>query len=76
MGRRVEIDRVRKSSAQSRLVKPIFFIENRCDGIPTMQTSLLRLRDRLGSDAAYFQQVYNYAFEFSRPPGQRSLGMF
>ncbi|THG97915.1 hypothetical protein EW026_g4180 [Hermanssonia centrifuga] len=39
-----------------------------CDGIPTMQTSLLRLRDRLGSDAAYFQQVYNYAFEFSRPP--------
>lgn len=47
-----------------------------CDAIPTMKTALLRLRDRLGSDATYFQQVYNYAFEFSRPPGQRSLGTF
>jgi DCN1-like protein 1/2 len=39
-----------------------------------MKASLVRLRDKLGSDAAYFQQVYNYAFEFSRPQGQRSLG--
>ena len=39
-----------------------------------MKTALLRLRDRLGSDATYFRDVYNYAFEFSRPPGQRSLG--
>ena len=39
-----------------------------------MKTGLLRLRDRLGSDAQYFQQVYNYAFEFTRAPGQRSLG--
>lgn len=46
-----------------------------CDSIATMKTSLLRLRDRLGSDAKYFQKVYNYAFEFSRPPGQRSLGL-
>lgn len=40
-----------------------------------MKTALLRLRDKLGSDASYFQKVYNYTFEFSRPPGQRSLGM-
>lgn len=46
----------------------------RCDSIATMQAALLRLRGRLGSDSAYFQQVYNYAFEFSRPSGQRSLG--
>ncbi|KAI0339122.1 DUF298-domain-containing protein [Trametopsis cervina] len=44
-------------------------------GIPTMKTALLRLRDRLGSDAPYFQQVYNYTFEFARPTGQRSLGL-
>lgn len=46
----------------------------RCDTIATMKASLIRLRDKLGSDAHYFQQVYNYAFEFSRPAGQRSLG--
>ncbi|KIP03035.1 hypothetical protein PHLGIDRAFT_78198 [Phlebiopsis gigantea 11061_1 CR5-6] len=46
-----------------------------CDALPTMKTGLLRLRDRLGSDATYFQQVYNYAFEFTRAPGQRSLGI-
>lgn len=40
-----------------------------------MKTALLKLRDKLGSDATYFQQIYNYAFEFSRPPGQRSLGL-
>ena len=40
-----------------------------------MKTALLRLRDKLGSDPGYFQKVYNYTFEFSRPPGQRSLGM-
>ncbi|GJE88982.1 defective in Cullin neddylation protein 1 [Phanerochaete sordida] len=45
------------------------------DSIPTMKTALLRLRDKLGSDPGYFQKVYNYTFEFSRPPGQRSLGM-
>ncbi|KAI0750366.1 potentiating neddylation domain-containing protein [Irpex lacteus] len=40
-----------------------------------MKASLIRLRDKLGSDAHYFQQVYNYAFEFSRPAGQRSLAL-
>lgn len=40
-----------------------------------MKIALPRLRDKLGSDPVYFQKVYNYTFEFSRPPGQRSLGM-
>ncbi|KAH9943899.1 Cullin binding-domain-containing protein [Amylocystis lapponica] len=38
-----------------------------------MKAALARLRDKLGADAEYFQQVYNYTFEFSRPAGQRSL---
>ncbi|KAI0697790.1 defective in Cullin neddylation protein 1 [Cytidiella melzeri] len=46
-----------------------------CDNIAAMKVSLLKLRDKLGSDAPYFQQVYNYAFEFSRPENQRSLAM-
>lgn len=41
-----------------------------------MSSTLVRLRDKLGSDSEYFTQVYNYTFEFSRPPGQRSLGMY
>lgn len=45
------------------------------DTIPAMQASLTRLRERLGSDSAYFQQVYNYTFDFSRPAGQRSLAL-
>lgn len=39
-----------------------------------MKPALFRLRDKLGSDAPYFQQVYNYAFDFARASGQRSLG--
>lgn len=46
-----------------------------CDSISSMASSLVRLRDKLGSDSEYFAQVYNYTFEFSRAPGQRSLGM-
>ena len=38
-----------------------------------MKTALLRLRDKLGSDAPYFQQVYAYTFDFARAEGQRSL---
>ncbi|CAL1698208.1 unnamed protein product [Somion occarium] len=45
------------------------------DSIPAMKTALLRLRDKLGSDPEYFKQIYNYTFEFARPPGQRSLGL-
>ena len=41
-----------------------------------MASSLVRLRDKLGSDSEYFAQVYNYTFEFSRAPGQRSLGVY
>ncbi|GBE86953.1 Defective in cullin neddylation protein [Sparassis crispa] len=44
-----------------------------CDSISAMKAALTRMRDSLGSDPEYFQQVYNYTFEFSRPPGQRSL---
>lgn len=44
-----------------------------CDTIPAMKTALTRLRDKLGSRPEYFQQVYNYTFDFSRPAGQRSL---
>jgi len=46
-----------------------------CDAIPAMSSALVRLRDKLGSDSEYFSQVYNYTFEFSRPPGQRSLAL-
>ncbi|THH28757.1 hypothetical protein EUX98_g5417 [Antrodiella citrinella] len=46
-----------------------------CDTISAMSSALVRLRDRLGSDSEYFSQVYNFTFEFSRPPGQRSLGL-
>lgn len=39
-----------------------------------MQTTLTRLRDKLGASTDYFRMVYNYTFDFSRAPGQRSLG--
>lgn len=45
-----------------------------CDSIPSMKSTLTRLRDKLGSDPAYFQQVYNHTFDFARGDGQRSLG--
>ena len=38
-----------------------------------MRSALIRLRDKLGSDPAYFQRVYNYTFDFARVDGQRSL---
>ncbi|EIM84253.1 DUF298-domain-containing protein [Stereum hirsutum FP-91666 SS1] len=44
-----------------------------CDSIATMKTSLLRLRDKLGSDPNYFRSVYSYTFDFARAEGQRSL---
>ena len=39
-----------------------------------MKTTLSTLRQQLATDTDYFRHVYNYTFEFSRPPGQRSLG--
>ncbi|KAI0076998.1 defective in Cullin neddylation protein 1 [Panus rudis PR-1116 ss-1] len=47
----------------------------RVDSITGMKSALVRLRDKLASDPEYFRKVYNYTFEFSRPPGQRSLGL-
>ena len=46
----------------------------RVDTIDAMQGALATLRQRLATDTDYFRRVYNYTFEFSRPPGQRSLG--
>ncbi|KAI0920616.1 hypothetical protein AcV5_010304 [Taiwanofungus camphoratus] len=46
-----------------------------CDTIPSMRNALPRLRENLGADQDYFQQVYNYTFDFSRPAGQRSLAL-
>ncbi|OCH92560.1 DUF298-domain-containing protein [Obba rivulosa] len=40
-----------------------------------MRAVLDRLRAQLAQDPQYFQQVYNFTFEFSRPPGQRSLAL-
>ena len=44
------------------------------DTIDGMKTTLSTLRQQLATDTDYFRHVYNYTFEFSRPPGQRSLG--
>ncbi|KAF9262060.1 DUF298-domain-containing protein [Marasmius fiardii PR-910] len=44
-----------------------------CDSISAMQAALPRLRNKLGSDRAYFRKVYLHAFEFARAEGQRSL---
>jgi len=46
-----------------------------CDSISGMRIALKRLRDKLGSDPDYFQQVYNHTFDFARGDGQRSLGV-
>ncbi|KAH9922224.1 defective in Cullin neddylation protein 1 [Fomitopsis serialis] len=46
-----------------------------CDSISGMQSLLTQLRQKLSQDPEYFTQVYNYTFEFSRPQGQRSLGL-
>ncbi|TFK48210.1 hypothetical protein OE88DRAFT_1727886 [Heliocybe sulcata] len=40
-----------------------------------MKASLLRLRDKLGSDPHYFQQVYSHTFDFARPEGARVLSV-
>ncbi|KAL1943222.1 hypothetical protein VTO73DRAFT_4297 [Trametes versicolor] len=45
------------------------------DTIPAMKTTLETLRNNMARDTDYFRKVYNYTFEFSRPPGQRSLGL-
>ncbi|RPD63357.1 defective in Cullin neddylation protein 1 [Lentinus tigrinus ALCF2SS1-6] len=45
------------------------------DTIDGMKTTLQKLREQLATDTDYFRHVYNYTFEFSRPPGQRSLGL-
>lgn len=40
-----------------------------------MKAALPGLRTRLGSDAAFFRQVYLHTFEFAKAPGQRSIPM-
>ncbi|KDQ55983.1 hypothetical protein JAAARDRAFT_316589 [Jaapia argillacea MUCL 33604] len=40
-----------------------------------MKTSLIRLRDKLGSDPTYFGQVYAHTFDFGRGEGARSLSL-
>jgi hypothetical protein len=51
-------------------------ISYRSDNIPAMQSQIPKLRDRLGSDAQYFNAVYAHTFQFARSEGQRSLGEF
>ncbi|KAF8181056.1 Cullin binding-domain-containing protein [Pholiota molesta] len=45
------------------------------DSITNMKKAIPSLRDRLASDPAYFQKVYNHTFDFARAEGQRSLGL-
>lgn len=47
-----------------------------CDSVPAMKAAVGRLRDKLGSDPAYFLKVYSHTFDFARAPGQRSLRRF
>ena len=44
------------------------------DTLDGFKTMLATLKQQLATDTEYFRNVYNYTFEFSRPPGQRSLG--
>ena len=44
------------------------------DTLDGFKTTLATLKQQLAADTGYFRNVYNYTFEFSRPPGQRSLG--
>jgi len=44
-----------------------------CDNVSAMQSVLPRLRSKLGTDSAYFRQVYLHTFDFARAEGQRSL---
>ena len=46
----------------------------RADSISEMKNVLHRLREQLGSDSIYFEQVYKYTFDFARNEGQRSVG--
>lgn len=46
----------------------------RCDSIPAMKASLVKLKDKLGSNPEYFQKVYNHTFDFAKLEGQRSIG--
>ena len=49
-------------------------VRDSADNITAMKTALETLRQQMAADTEYFRHVYNYTFEFSRPPGQRSLG--
>jgi len=44
-----------------------------CDSIPSMQSALPKLRDKLANDPSYFTLVYNYTFEFAKTGAQRSI---
>ena len=46
-----------------------------CDSIPSMQTALPKLRDKLANNPTYFTSVYNYTFEFAKTGGQRSIAV-
>jgi len=46
-----------------------------CDSIPSMRQASNNLRERLGTDSAYFLKVYNYTFDFAKSEGQRSLAI-
>ena len=45
------------------------------DSIPSMRTSLSKLRNKLANDPTYFTSVYNYTFEFAKTGAQRSIGV-
>ncbi len=45
-----------------------------CDSLASMRSALATLRSKVGTDAEYFNKVYNYTFDFAKSEGQRSLG--
>ncbi|KAI9222550.1 potentiating neddylation domain-containing protein [Blastocladiella britannica] len=46
-----------------------------CDSIESMRTAVPKLRSDLDADKALFANVYNYAFDFAKEEGQRSLSV-
>lgn len=44
-----------------------------CDSLPSLKAKLPQLTAEL-DDYAKFKDIYNYAYDFSRSPEQRSLG--
>jgi len=46
-----------------------------CDSLESMQQASSNLRQRLGTDSAYFMKVYSYTFDFAKSEGQRSLAI-